>query len=142
MSNIFISHSSENSQLVNEVFVGLIKALGYDVWTDAKSIRPSEQWLPSLVSGLEKADWFLVIVSSDAAKSEWVKCETRWANNNLKNRVIPVVVDDSDPGDIDPSLSEYQCYSYQREASPTIEPLVKLLVDAEYRGYGRDFSGE
>lgn len=142
MSNIFISHSSADRLLVDEAFAGLIRALGYEVWIDTERIRASEQWEASLAAGLEGADWFLVIVSREAAKSDWVRRETSWAICNLPNRVIPVVIDDSSPSNINPRLLDYQHYNYKKEPSRTLEKLVALLVNAKYAGYDRDLSGK
>jgi hypothetical protein len=141
MSTIFVSYSSEDRTLVKEAFVGLITAVGYECWIDERSIRPSEYWKPSIESGLEGADWFLLVVSRTAAASDFVKIETRWALDNLSNRLILVLVDDTNPTDIDPRLSEVQCLDYKKEPLRAVEGLVKLLVDAKHGGYGRDLSG-
>jgi hypothetical protein len=141
MSTIFISHSSTNRALVGEVFAELLDALGYQVWLDTKSIRLSEKWKPLLAKGLEAADWFLVVVSREASESEWVKHETAWAIENLSSRVIPIVIDDSEPSAVDARLCDYQYYSYVKEPARTIAALTRLLVDAKYGGYDRDLSG-
>ncbi len=141
MSNIFISHSSADRASVGKEFSGLIKALGYKVWIDTKSIRLSEEWKPKLATGLANADWFLLIVSRDAARSDWVKRETAWAIDNLSNPVIAIVIDGSNPAEIDPRLSNYQYLNFGKEPSHARGELVRLLVDAKYGGYDRDLSG-
>jgi hypothetical protein len=107
MPKVFISHSSADQEVAHK-FQGLIEALGYEVWIASKSIEFIKPWQPSLVSGLENTDWLLVLVSRSSAKSQWVAKETAWAIENLPGRVIPIVLDDAKPEEIDPRLAELQ----------------------------------
>jgi hypothetical protein len=141
MPKVFISHSSTDREVAH-TFSGLIEALGYEVWVDTKSIKMSQEWLSSLESGLEGADWLLVLVSRNSAKSQWVAQETRWAIEHLPSRVIPIVLDNTKPEDIDPRLAKFQYGNYGADKQQSMNQLVKILSDARYAGYGRDISGE
>lgn len=141
MPKVFISYSSVDRDVAH-TFRGLIEALGYEVWMDAKSIEPCQEWLPSLVSGLEGADWLLVLVSRSSQTSEWVKRETRWAIEHLPSRVIPILLDDTKPEAVDPSLAKLQHGNYGAHPQQSINQLVKILSDARYAGYGRDIVGQ
>jgi hypothetical protein len=140
MPRVFISYSSTDREVAT-TFRGLVEALGYEVWMDAKSIDPSQEWLPSLVAGLEGADWLLVLVSRDAAASEWVRKETRWAVEHLPGRVIPMVLDGTRPEDVDPGLARFQFANYGANPQQGVNRLVKILSDARHAGYGRDIVG-
>jgi hypothetical protein len=111
MPTVFISYSSLDRDIAH-TFRGLIEALGYEVWMDTEKIRLSGEWNSSLIAGPEGADWLLVLVSRNSITSEWVKHETRWAIERLPSRVIPIVLDDSKPDDIDPSLARVQHGNY------------------------------
>jgi hypothetical protein len=140
MSKVFISHSSADRK-VAYTFHGLIEALGYEVWLDAKSIALTQEWHPSLVAGLEGADWLLVLVSRHSAKSDWVKRETRWAVKHLPSRVIPIVLDDAKPRSVAAGLEKVQYADYGSDQQQAMNQLVKTLSDARYAGYGRDIVG-
>jgi hypothetical protein len=141
MPKVFISYSSLDRELA-DTFRGLIEALGYEVWMDAKCIEPAQEWRPSLVSGLESADWLLVLVSRNSVTSDWVRRETRWAIEQLPGRVIPIILDDSKSEDIDESLGKFQHANYGSHPQQSINQLIKILSDARYAGYGRDIVGQ
>jgi hypothetical protein len=141
MPKVFISHSSADRE-VARTFCDLIEALGYEVWMDAKSIDPSQEWQPSLESGLVGADWLLVLVSRKAVESSWVARESGWAIEHIPSRVIPMVLDDAKPEDIDPRLAKVQYGDYGANPQRSVNQLVKILSDARYAGYGRDIVGQ
>jgi hypothetical protein len=141
MPKVFISYSSAD-RAIAQTFHGLIEALGYEVWMDARSIRPPQEWRPALASGLEGSDWVLVLVSRNSAASPWVKWETGWAIAQLPGRVIPMVLDDATPGDVDPELARFQYGDYRADPQRSMNLLVKILADARYAGYGRDIVGK
>jgi hypothetical protein len=141
MPKVFINYSSADREAAH-MFRGLIEALGYEVWMDAQSIEPSHEWLASLESGLEGADWLLVLVSRNSAKSPWVGREARWGIQHLPSRVIPIILDDTKPEDIDPGLAKLQHGNYGADPQRSVNQLVKILSDARYAGYGRDIVGQ
>jgi len=140
MPRVFISYSSVDRDVAH-TFRGLVEALGYEVWMDTESIVPFREWLPSLASGLEGADWLLVLISRNSARSEWVKRETLWAIEHVPSRIIPIVLDDTKPEDVDPSLTKLQHGNYGAYPQQSMNQLGKVLADARYAGYGRDIVG-
>jgi hypothetical protein len=141
MPKVFISHSAADRK-VALTFLGLIEALGYEVWIDTKSVGLTEEWQLSLAAGLENADWLLVLISSNAAKSEWVPKETCWAIEHIPSRVIPIILDDTKPEQIDARLARLQHGNYGLDQQKTINQVVKILSDARFAGYGRDIAGK
>ena len=141
VSRVFISYSSVDREVAHS-FRSLIEALGYEVWMDAKSIKLTQEWQPSLVSGLEGSDWLLVLVSRNSATSEWVRRETRWAIEHLPSRVIPILLDETKPEDVDPRLATLQHGNYKVQPQQSMNQLIKILSDARYAGYGRDIVGQ
>jgi hypothetical protein len=141
MPRVFISYSSLDRDVAH-TFRGLVEALGYEVRMDTEKIRLSGEWNSSLVAGLEGADWLLVLVSRNSITSEWVKHETQWAIKYLPSRVIPIVLDDTKPEDIDPSLAKLQHANYGVHPQQRMNQLVKILSDARYAGFGRDIVGQ
>ena len=74
----------------------------------------------------------MVVMSSAAVESDWVKREVTWALENRKGRVIPVKIDDCDPRRINFALSSIQQIDFTRDSQDATMRLAKVLVDAEY----------
>jgi hypothetical protein len=142
MARIFISYASSDHDFVEREVDGLLKALGFETWFAPANIRSAELWEQSIAVGLDSSDWFLLLVSSCAASSAWVKRELSWAFDNLPDRIIPFVIDDTDPGRIDERLRTIQHLDYGTDRTLAVQRLVQRLVDAQYRGFQRSLGGQ
>lgn len=140
MARVFISYASADREVAHR-FRGIIEALGYDVWMYERSIKPTEEWLPSVESGLRGTDWLVVLVSRNSVKSPWVAQEAEWALERFPSRIIPIVLDDARPEDINRALAKLQHANYGSDPQRSLNQLVKILSDARYAGYGRDIVG-
>lgn len=138
MSRIFISHTTADRTLVEREFLGLLTALGFDVWFAEAEIQSTEQWERSILSGLENSKWFLLIVSRASVLSEWVKDEVNWAIEHRPNTIIPILIDDCNSRDIHIRLPRIQHIDYHPDSRQAANKLIKLLVDAEYAPNPRD----
>ncbi len=140
MSIVFISHSSQDKPFVANL-QGLMEAVGHTCWVDEHRIAPSDDWEQSLQRGLRSADWVVVVVSAHSATSEWVKRETTWALENLRDRVIPVVVDGTRLDALHPDLSKVQSVDFGADRDRATHALVKMLVASLYHGRTRHLGG-
>ncbi|MEM9775729.1 MAG: TIR domain-containing protein, partial [Chloroflexota bacterium] len=72
---IFLSHSTKDGvfagQLANE-----LRGEGWEVWIAPESIENGEKWEPAIERGLRSSSIFLLLISPNAAKSEFVRDET------------------------------------------------------------------
>lgn len=142
MSSVFVCHATGDQVFVERVLLGLLKSLGLDIWYAPESIRASEAWKDSIAAGLQDADWFVVVVSKQAAASEWVGKEVSDALERLPNKIIPIVIDGSSLRDVHESLPDIHCINYHADSDRATHSLVGLLVDAEYRGLQRQLAGK
>lgn len=96
---VFVSHNHEDRDLANQITDQLARC-GIETWYSASDIVPGENYIDSIRAGLMKSDWVIVIVSTHSSKSDWVKAEVKTAANDprFRGRILPVKVDDSDPG--------------------------------------------
>ena len=89
---IYISHAFADLDYALELSARLAEA-GVKVWSGAE-LFPGENW--GLVSGkaLEESDAMVVLVSPEAAGSEWVRHEVGYAMGAIrfKDRLVPVLV--------------------------------------------------
>ena len=78
MPQVFLSHSTVDSQFVNRVRESLLKA-GIDVWKAPESILPGEDWVEAIQRGLFSSTHLVVVMSPAAVKSDWVNYEMNTA---------------------------------------------------------------
>ena len=57
----------------------MLDQLGYCSWCSATDVRLAADWEQQIRQALAQADWFAVVLSPDAVKSEWVQAEVHWA---------------------------------------------------------------
>lgn len=77
--HIFISYSSKD-HLQCDALEAALKARGHKrIWRDIRSIAPGEQWEKAIEQAVERADVFVVLVSTNSAASEWVQRELETA---------------------------------------------------------------
>lgn len=98
-TSVFISHASENRELVERLIVEPLEQAGINVWYARHAIESASEWERSILKGLEHCEWYLIAMSNEALSSEWVKDELFWAIDNRSDRIIPVALDGCDPAE-------------------------------------------
>jgi tetratricopeptide (TPR) repeat protein len=89
----FISHSSADDRYVQEM-VQYLRKLGYsEVFNDSHTIEPDEPFWPRIEKGIRECDAFVVVLSHDSVKSDWVDKEVVFARG-IGKTVIPLRIDD------------------------------------------------
>jgi hypothetical protein len=94
-NHIFISHSTLDREWIEKEIVQFLDENNQKTWYSKGSIRTSDQWEREILRGLEMCDWFLLVVSPRAEKSEWVKDELFWAMQHRPNRILPAIMEKS-----------------------------------------------
>ncbi len=89
---LFVSYSGSDKELARELISRLV-AEGFEVWQDVE-VHPGDNWPLAVGKALEESDAMIVLLSPDAAESEWVGREIEYAltSPRYKNRLIPVIV--------------------------------------------------
>lgn len=92
MTNIFISYSRNDRQIVQQMATALQQD-GFNVWWD-REIPPGSTFADVIDKRLNEAHCVLVIWSSSSVKSNWVQEE---ADDGLQSgRLIPVMIEEID----------------------------------------------
>jgi WD40 repeat protein len=125
MTGIFISYSRKDSVVARKLMQEF-KAIDLDVWVDWEDIPPAVDWLDQVLQGIEQADVFMFLVSSDSAASEVCKVEVEHARKNYK-RIIPVVVRDADPKTVMPTIRDLN-WIFLREQDDFKAGLDKIVI--------------
>lgn len=96
-AKVFISHSSQDKGFVKGLAVDLA-AKGHRPWVDEWEILAGESIPERIGTGIEGADFVLVVLSCSSVESKWVEQEWQtkyWAEVNERHiQVIPVLIDD------------------------------------------------
>jgi hypothetical protein len=112
MAKAFISHSTRDREFVEQEIIPTLAGRGIDFWYCKDDIQSAEQWDRSIMQGLRTCDWFLLVMSPNAEKSEWVKDEVLWAIEHRPQRLIPVLASRCDPREINLRLARIQYVNY------------------------------
>jgi hypothetical protein len=87
----FLSHSSSDKQLARRVF-SYLRDQPIDVWFDRVELRPGDSLLAKIASGIETADYLLVLVTGNSVLSPWVQKEVAIALSREMNQQKPMVI--------------------------------------------------
>ena len=125
---VFISHTGRDAEFAHKLAHSLVQH-GWRVWIAPNSILPGEKWLKAIMRGLKESGIFLVVLTPDAIKSDWVNDEYSIAINFEKQKLIkliPLALHPLLQDDVPPELSLYQTVSFG--ADKYDEGLSELLT--------------
>jgi hypothetical protein len=120
---IFISYSHVDKAFADSL-ADTLRSSGFEVWHDITSLRGGEQWATSIDSAVSACDAFLVVLTSEAVNSQWVRKETLLALDRNK-RVIPLLLKTVD---IPVHLFDIQYLDFrgdQRQARSVLQQVLK-----------------
>jgi serine/threonine protein kinase len=123
---VFISHAAADRELVRREIVDLLKDNGVDYWYAETDILPTKEWEVSIRQGLERCNWFLVVMTPRSALSDWVRWEVHWAFEE-KQRVIPVLLEPCDKKSWDLRLQALQYVPFYPDRARGRTLLLTLL---------------
>lgn len=87
----FISYASEDYLFARKLHHDLTEA-GVWCWFASSSLRAGDYWKARIDQGIKQCDKMLVILSSHALASEWVRYEVDVARQKERKVVVPVIV--------------------------------------------------
>jgi TIR domain/Bacterial SH3 domain len=93
VSDVFISYSRDNQEVVRRL-AEAVKALGYDVWWDDQ-LPPHLAYGDLIQQKIGGAKAAIVVWSTNAAASEWVRAEADMARGQRK--LIQTTIDGAEP---------------------------------------------
>ncbi len=137
MAKVFVSHATADRDFVRKEILGLLRAIGLSPWYSEDDITTASHWERAILHGLEKSDWFVIVLSSRSAQSEWVKDELNWAIDHRPGRIVPILIEECDLNAFHLRLSRIQHIDFRRDERAGREGLIKVLVDAEYEPHFR-----
>ena len=91
-SEVFLSHSSEDRPFATKVG-DLLEAHGIPYWYSKRDIVGAQQWHDEIGRALNRCDWFAVLLTPSAVRSDWVKRELLFAlqKKRYQKRIVPLL---------------------------------------------------
>lgn len=94
MSDVFISHSSKDSEVAEKV-CDYLEERGLDCWMAPRNIVPGSNWAASISNAVTDTKVFLIIYSENSASSEQVEREISLAEASKGVTVVPYKIDNA-----------------------------------------------
>ena len=127
-NQVFISYSHSDVAFVQGEIVPLLRSAGFKPWFSVDSIRGADRWERSILEGLQGSQWFTVIMSPNAIKSEWVRLEVHWASEHRQGRIIPIMMSDCNPWAVHMRLGYLQYVDFRLEPNEGRNALLSILT--------------
>lgn len=109
MSRAFISYSTKDKEYVNNIKKYLKKNDNIDsFWIAEEKVRRGQNWEREISTALRECDYFIIIMSPNAAKSKEVKAEVNYAFRHKSDKIIPIMIKKCDPDSISYKLGSLQ----------------------------------
>lgn len=122
---VFISYSHKDSVVARQIH-SVLAEHQLTVWLDVHEIVPGQSVSGQITDGLQKADYFILLISEDSTNSNWVKREIAFAidlaDKEKRLAVIPIVLDRA------PIPLEFKGLFFI-DATASIADALKRLVD-------------
>jgi hypothetical protein len=127
----FISHSSKDVLFARDTIKRLCDTVGFHGWLSATDLRSGADWERQIRESLRASQLFVLVMSPNAERSEWVQAETHWAIENMRGRVAPVMYQSCEPTNIHLRLGTLQFIDFRRDHALACDELVGLLRELD-----------
>lgn len=106
---VFLSHSSKDCKMAGRI-AAILRGHGVPVWYSETNLLGAQQWHDEIGKALERCDWFLIVLSPQATRSDWVKRELLYAlrTPRYKDRILPIYHRACDPAKLSWTLDDFQ----------------------------------
>lgn len=111
---IFISYCHKDKDIVYKI-IEQLRLQGINYWIDQKDIDVGENILTAILSGINQSDFAVLFISKATLNSNFSKLELQSIMSAMVKKKMNwyiVKLDDVNPDDILPSLSDYKYYDF------------------------------
>jgi hypothetical protein len=88
----FLSYSRKDSEFARKLSADL-QSSNFEVWLDQSNLEFGEPFYEQIKIAIEKADYLLVLMSTESLKSDWIRREVELALGRGKGLIVPVLID-------------------------------------------------
>ena len=124
---VFLSHSSKDRDFVVRLARAL-KAHKVRYWYSAVHIVGAKQWHDEIGRALRRCDWFLIVLTPDSVRSQWVKRELLFALNERRynERIIPLLRKPCEYARLSWALPEFQLVDFSGSFDMGCRQLLRI----------------
>ena len=129
---VFLSHNHHDREYVETRIREPLAKRHVETWYSENDIIPGDDYIHRIQDGLLKCDWMLVILTSSAAASDWVRAEVNTAlkDPRFRGRVVPVRVDDALPDQMSSTFGSLDLLDVSNSPNPG-DTIYEFLVQRE-----------
>ena len=130
---VFLSHSSQDREFVVRL-ARVLKRHKIRYWYSATHIVAAKQWHDEIGRALSRCDWFLVVLTPNSVRSQWVKRELLFALNEdrYNERIIPVLRKPCEYSRLSWTLPEFQLVDFSGSFDIGCRQLLRIW-EMEYK---------
>ena len=124
----FISHASKDAIFVKKL-VKVFRKNGIPYWFSPSHIPGAVEWHDEIGRALNRCDWFLIVLSPNAVKSDWVKRELTYVlrQHRYQGRIIPVYYRQCEHALLSWTLAGFQFVDFRKSFDSECERRLKTL---------------
>lgn len=124
---VFLSHSSRDRQFARRLAEAL-RAHGVPVWYSEASLVGAQQWHDKIGAALARCDWFLILLSPNATRSEWVKRELHYALRTARyaDRIVPLRYRKCNVDKLSWTLDSFQAVNFSKSFDAGCRDLLRV----------------
>jgi len=124
---VFLSHSAKDRRF-GERIARVLRDHGIRVWYSGTSVLGAAQWHDEIGNALRRCDWMVLVLSSNSAKSPWVKRELVYAlgDTRYNTRIVPVLFQPCNYLDLSWTLGGVQIVDYTKDFHSGCRSLLRV----------------
>ena len=123
----FVSYSRADSSIVHAI-VAKLRANSFRCWMDVDGISSGEVFIQAIAGAISSSYAVVIFWSEHSSHSSWIKNEIEFAIQRRKV-IVPVLIDDSDPGVFFPELRalQYVVCRHSEQINVCVERIKSIL---------------
>lgn len=124
---VFLSHSSKDKPFIRQLAADLAN-VNILVWLDEQQIKVGDSINDKISQGLAESDYFVIAMSDNSTKSEWVKRELNSALiqeiESKKVKILPIKLSDCD---FPPLIKDKKYADFTKSYKSGLNELIKAM---------------
>lgn len=134
---VFLSHSNKDRRFVGHL-ARVLKGHKVRYWYSAAHILGAKQWHDEIGRALRRCEWFLIILTPDSVRSQWVKREMLFALDDIRynERIVPLLLKPCDYSRLSWTLPEFQLVDFSGSFELGCRQLLRIWK-MEYKSSDR-----
>lgn len=135
-TEIFLSHARADRKFVNRL-VKVLRDHGIRYWYSKTHLGGAQRWHDEIGRALNRCDWFAVVMSPAATRSEWVKRELLYVLDagRYGRKIVPLLHKPCNHARLSWTLGAFQFVDFTRDFEDGCRDLLRIWGQA-YRRRG------